>query len=315
MRRGKRHARPNPALILAYTGVRMVFCPEHPTLAVQPRKVGWYCAACDDVVVTYGEHAREAGTAVSAPMQDDVGATGASFAASMPTLLSLPLVECVRESVSVLALWAMCDLAELALKVVVMAGIAEHTCRSGVVNPRATLPDALVNELRDHVELPTLGRWLAMALAVAKHAPKGSSLPLSTMVASLKALLASGETHPEKGLLPLRNRLAHAGPVRRAEAERLLSVWRPRVLAWADDALRWLVDVRLVVVVVEGRRFVLRGATGEELGAADTTALGGNVRPPDDAPAGSAWLCTSTVALSLGPLGAFDVETRALQVY
>jgi WD40 repeat protein len=292
----------------------MVVCPEHPTLALQPKKVGWYCAACDDVVVTYSEHPRDSGTAAFAPTSD-AGAAGASFAASLPTLLSLPLVEVVREPVPVLALWALCDLAELALKVVVMAGIAEHTSRSGVVNPRATLPDALVNELRDHVELPTLGRWLAMAIAVAKHAPKGSSLPLSTMVASLTALLAGGETHAEEGLLPLRNRLAHAGPVGRAEAERLLSVWRPRVLAWADDALRWLVDVRLVVVDVEGRRFVLRGATGEELGAADTTSLGGNVRPPDDAPAGSAWLCTSTVALPLGPLGAFDFETRALQVY
>jgi len=241
-----------------------------------------------------------------------VGAGGNSLATSLPTLLALPLAEVVREPVPVLALWAMCDLAEMALKLVVMTGIGEHTCKSGVVDPRATLPEELVRELRDHVELPTMGRWLAMALAVAKHAPEVSTLPLLPLVASLKNLMSGHLTNPEAGLLPLRNHLAHAGPVGRAEAERLLSVWRPRVLAWADDTLRWLVDVRLIVIDGEGRRCVLRGESGDEL---SDSLLGNNVRPPDDAPAGSAWLCSATQAFLLGPLGAFDIETRALQVY
>jgi WD40 repeat protein len=286
-------------------------CPEHPYIALQRKKRGWYCAACDDIVFTYEEGPQEGVKQAPAPTSP-VGAGGNSLAASLPTLLALPLAEFVRERVPVLALWAMCDLAEMALKLVVMTGIGEHTCKSGVVDPRATLPDELVRELRDHVELPTMGRWLAMALAVAKHAPKVSTLPLSPLVASLKTLMAAHPTNPELGLLPLRNHLAHAGPVGRAEAERLLSVWRPRVLAWADDALRWLVDVRLIVIDGEGRRCVLRGESGDEL---SDSLLGNNVRPPDDAPPGSAWLCSATQALPLGPLGAFDIESRALQVY
>ena len=31
-------------------------CPEHPETALAPKKKGWHCAACDDVVLTYDEH-------------------------------------------------------------------------------------------------------------------------------------------------------------------------------------------------------------------------------------------------------------------
>ncbi|MBM4377249.1 MAG: hypothetical protein FJ095_19390 [Deltaproteobacteria bacterium] len=117
--------------------------------------------------------------AVEAPQADgsvpaaDPLSTAASpaLADALPTLLALPLRELMHEPSPVLALWAACDLVETALKFVVMAGVAEHVAASG------KLPDALARELRDRVELPTMGKWLGMALAVAKHAPKVLDAP------------------------------------------------------------------------------------------------------------------------------------------
>ena len=46
------------------------------------------------------------------------------FLDPLPTLLALPLVEVAHEASPVPALWALCDVAEVALKLVVMAGVA-----------------------------------------------------------------------------------------------------------------------------------------------------------------------------------------------
>ncbi|MCB9610263.1 MAG: hypothetical protein H6716_26990 [Polyangiaceae bacterium] len=268
-------------------------CPDHASIALEPKKYGWYCPACNDVVVTYEEAPRDATQqlAPTAPPSPDASS-------ALPTLLALPLRELVHASHPVLALWAACDLVEIALRLCVMSGLAEHRA----------LPDALVRELRPNVEVPTLGKWLAMALAVEKHAPKNSVLPaLPATVRSIQALFGRQDATPELGLLALRNRLAHGGPVARAEARRLSALWMPRVLSWAGASLRWLDDTALVAIDVDGRCFEMRGERGAE--ARVVPALLADALP------GSAWLCVGEHVLPLGPLAAFDPDHRAMLVY
>jgi hypothetical protein len=162
-------------------------CPEHPGVPLSPRKRGWRCVECDVVVPTFDEHPRseasgpEAGgpAAAQAPAAGTAEGPGEllALADALPTLLALPLSELLHERSPALALWAACDLVETALKFVVMAGVAEHVAASG------RLPDGLARELRDRVELPTMGKWLGMAQAVARHPPRGSTRPLARMTA------------------------------------------------------------------------------------------------------------------------------------
>ena len=113
------------------------------------------------------------GEPAAAPPLPPAPSLTASHLDTLPTLLALPLAELAHEASPVLGLWAACDVAELSLKLVVMTGIAEHA-----TGGRA-LPEALVRELRQRVELPTMGKWLGMALAVGKHAPPETTLPLA----------------------------------------------------------------------------------------------------------------------------------------
>lgn len=244
----------------------MPTCPKHPDVVLEPKKKGWYCEECDSSVLSYDVVPRPAEASVLA------APPAASSADALPTLLALPLRELEHEASPVLALWAACDLAEVALKLVVMAGVAEHVAASG------KLPEALVRELRNLVELSTMGKWLGMARAVARHGRKESALPLAQTAASLEALLGGrDEKATDTQLLPLRNRLAHGGPVTKAEAARLHALWKPRVLAWANEFLAWLAQTTLVAVDEHGRRFLLRGEAGVECGDRDAV--------PPDAPA------------------------------
>jgi WD40 repeat protein len=225
------------------------------------------------------------------------GPADATPGARLPTLLALPLAEMAHETAPVLSLWAACDAVEIALKVCVMSGLAEHS----------TLPPELLRDLRDRVEMPTLGKWLGMAQAVAKRAPKNSVLPLAATVGALEPLLGGKGATVETGLLALRNRLAHGGPMSRTEATRLSLLWQPRVRTWAESSLGWLESASLVAVNSDGARVVLRGVEGHEAVV--------SLPVPSDAPAGSSWLCIGDRALALGPLGAYDPERRAMQVY
>ena len=185
-------------------------------------------------------------------------AAGGELVDALPTLLALPLAELLREPNPVLALWAACDLVEIALKLCVMTGLAEH--------PKP--PEALLRQLRDKVELPTLGKWMGMARAVAKHRPQSAvaaaGAPLSETIAAIERLLGPKGAPADVGLLPLRNRLAHGGPMGHREADALLNVWKPKVVALAEGALHWLCDARLIAVAATGARVVLRGEHAQE---------------------------------------------------
>jgi WD40 repeat protein len=258
-------------------------CPVASSGAVFPTSIA--CPMCGQALT-----AMESARTPEPTLLSDIGAR-------LPTLLALPLAGVTDEPAPALALWAACDAVEIALKLCLMAGAAEH----GEV-----LPNGLVRALRDRVEMPTLGRWRDMALAAAQYAPTDSVIPLRETVNALVKLLGSGGDAVEVGLLPLRNRLAHGGPLSRGEAMRLLGVWTPKIQTWAES-LQWLEAASLVAVGSDGKRYLLRGKEGEELSSP--------LPVPNSAPSGSTWLCVGDRALSLGPLGAYDLHHGALQVY
>jgi WD40 repeat protein len=232
---------------------------------------------------------------------------GGSPHSRLPTLLALPLHEVETEQSPGLALWAICDLVEVTLRLLVMLGVAEQ------LRQQARLPDALSRELRDHIEWPTLGKWLVMALAVARHTPSTPDLELTDTVASTERLLGGRSATPDTGLLALRNRLAHGGPVSRFEAERLFALWKPRVRDWVDNSLGWMTRSALLAVDDRGRRFLLRGLVGAELSQASEFAEAAML--PAEAVPGSLWFASGSSCLELGPLGAFELEGQHLLVY
>ena len=254
-------------------------CPKHAHIELEPKKKGWYCEECDTSALSYEQLPRDGVSPV--------------VLGELPTLLAIPWFEFIHESHPVLAMWAACDFAEMTLKLCVMAGLAEHNGK---------LPESLLHELRNRVDLPTLGKWLGMAQAVARHRPIASVLPLADTVGSISRLLESD------GLLRVRNRLAHGGPVSKAEAENLRAVWHPLLTGFVTTTLQWLTQAQLIAVDQNGQRFLLRGERGTEVTRAPV--------PVDDkAVPGRAWLVMGDRSLNLGPLSAFDPEHRNLLVY
>jgi hypothetical protein len=115
--------------------------PKHTHIELEPKKKGWNFEECDSSSLSYEQ-----------PLRDGVSPT---VSVGLPALLAIPWSEFIHESHPVLAIWAACDFAEMTLKLCVMAGLAEHNGK---------LPESLLHELRDRVDLPTLGKWLDMAL-------------------------------------------------------------------------------------------------------------------------------------------------------
>ncbi len=254
----------------------MPSCPTHLDVSLEAVSRGWYCPACDRRVLP-----------TDAPAPQDAPQPVMAYA-RLPSVVALPLAAFEQEAAPALALWAACDLVEMTLRLCVTAGVAQH----------GTLPRELREDLRRNVERPTLGKWLDMARSIASHERPDAPLPLKGLVATIADLLGASTAPPEDGLLALRNRLAHGGPLPRAEARELLRRWSPRVLEWAASALAPLEATELVAVDPHGARLLLSGNEARPV----TVPL----PLPDGAPPGSAWLCVRGHALQLGPLAAFD---------
>ena len=218
-------------------------------------------------------------------------------ATPLPTVLALPLLEFERERQPVLALWAMCDFAELVLKLCVMAAAAEHE----------VLPEKMLEVFCNRIERPTLGGWHDMAKVAVEHLPDDSLLPhLPSTFESIQRLIGSEAQGPTKSLLCVRNRLAHARPSNN-EAKEWLRAWRQPIRDFAREALAWLGETRFVAVDEQKRHCLLRGESGREI--EDKSPV------PLEALPGSAWLCIGEKVLSLGLLATFDSEGRAPMVY
>lgn len=224
------------------------------------------------------------------------------LAARLPTVIATPLAEYLEEPHPVLVLWHLCDLVELSLRFLVIAGLAEHEGR---------LPEALARALEQYIERPTLGGWRVMANTVAKAQPAQSLLPeLPSTVNALDMLIGRPDDTPERGLLALRNRLAHGGGLRKEAARLLASAWQPK-LAAALPALGWLVDTKLVAVGAEGGAVLLVGLEAQPITLTEAAL------PSATTPGSALWLVRGNRALGLWPLGCYNGTAgfEQVQVY
>jgi WD40 repeat protein len=127
---------------------------------------------------------------------------------------------------------------------------------SGIRTRDGELPADLLAELQPRIEEPTLGKWRGMAQAIVKRMSiDGAAFPeLRDLVEETLVPLLDGSAQkrtPEASLSALRNQLAHGGGVTQAAAQKLLTVWKPR-LQDAFSKFAWLADVTLVVKTKDG---------------------------------------------------------------
>ena len=68
----------------------MPFCTKHPSIALEPKKRGWYCEECDQSVLSYEQHPRPDATSIAAPAPAPASAlVGAPSSAISVTTLDL----------------------------------------------------------------------------------------------------------------------------------------------------------------------------------------------------------------------------------
>lgn len=213
------------------------------------------CPGCGRLVKPTWKMCPECKTALSS-------GTTARFE-SLPSLLAIPLADYFEESSErepKLKLWHACDAIELLLRLLVMIGLAD-------LRRQGELPPELVNELRDRVEKPTLGRWRGMAEALAKRLDaETATIPeLADFVLGELVPFLTGSTNPptpESSFSALRNQLAHGGGVTQEYARRLLSHWAAPFEAVITKA-GFLSRATLVVRMADGTFGALRGKASQ----------------------------------------------------
>lgn len=175
----------------------------------------------------------------------------------LPSVVALPLQHYRAESHPHVKLWQACEVIEFLLRLIVMLGLAD-------LRQRGQLDGQLLAKLRQHIELPTLGKWERMAIELAKvlrSRPDAFARQLADLVEKGLVPLLDGppETRPTvtTSFRELRNQLAHSGLNRRT-AEELLAVWQQPFEVTVNGA-GWLADLDLVVCDAQGRFGKLRG--------------------------------------------------------
>lgn len=204
---------------------------------------------------------------------------------ALPTVLAVPLAEAAHESHPTAKLWAFCDFAELSLRLCVMVACSEF---------QQGLPNTIRGRLADAIERPTMGQWMMMARTLSASLRHDALVPeLPTLVSFLEKTLGSRDAGPERGLLALRNRLAHGGGLRKSAATELLQAWDAPFQRLVDAHSFWTtVDL---VGAAEGSAKRLRGPDpgGEEF------------TPPVPLPAGALAVVRGHRAQPLWPLAHF----------
>lgn len=140
----------------------------------------------------------------------------------------------LREEHPRLRLWSACDVAEMALRLIVMIGLAQVRAAHGGRLPRERLVRVF-----EHIRTPTLSHWRAMALETCKTLEEDGAAEcrelgglLAPVGRLLSDLVGHGGDTETASLLRLRNMLAH-GSVSTSLARDLAERWRSRI----DDML------------------------------------------------------------------------------
>ena len=221
----------------------------------------------------------------------------------LPTILAVGVDEWFREPDPVLRLWHACDVAELTLRLLAIAGLSELHARERAGG--APLGAELRAQIRSRLEVPTLGKWQGLATGLAAHLGADSpAADLARLVKQDLVPLLDGRPGdgPDGSLRQLRNQLAHGGGVTKARARTLLGGWLPHLSSFVA-ALRAARGMRLVVRTPGGFG-LLRGPTATArpwapTDAAERARLGQAFRTPGDIVLAGPATCLSLWPLSL----------------
>ena len=137
----------------------------------------------------------------------------------LPTWLAIPLAEYLTESNPRVQLHWMLDTVEVAIRWAVAVALADvRLAHDG------KLPKMLQRAIQEHIERPTVGRWVGMLRALSKAEPGGA---LSPAVFSLHdnhiAPLFTSEGSETDSMLVLRNRVAHGGGISSRKSAELVT--------------------------------------------------------------------------------------------
>ena len=175
----------------------------------------------------------------------------------LPCFLASALDTYARDDHPALRLWSICHTVETLLKFVVVLGLSES-------RSQGRLPPDLARAMVRHIEMPTLGRWRAMACSIAGAPGGASSLfpEIRTLVESAIVPLLDGAGEevptPACSLLRLRNRLAHGQPLTTKQAKILLRAWEDP-FERALEHLDWMREIEILGRQQGGHWVSLRG--------------------------------------------------------
>ena len=180
-------------------------------------------------------------------------------------------------------LYWLVETAELVVRWTVAVALAEV-----LDHHHDTLPIAVTDAIAEHIERPTLGRWLGILRALGTVAPASPVVTdgvfdwvAATLPASFRAE-GQGATLNDS-LLVLRNQLAHGGGLSRDKAQALIAAHLPTLIALLSATRNVL-----GTTVVEADGHVLRGTAPDKMA------------PP--VPGDGVWLVRDGMALPLEPL-------------
>lgn len=222
---------------------------------------------------------------------------------TLPTYLAVPLASLLAEPHPRLRLHWLIDCAEIAVRwsvAVVLAQVLQADPGTGT----SRLPETIAARIREHIERPTLGRWLHILAALSAARPTGSILApavfeLHEQVFTPLFLRETQGGTLETSFLILRNRLAHGAGVGAVLARTLLGAHEPRIIALLNAVAQATAGIQVIAICGD-----------------HTERLAGPHPEPIPRPAllhdcaDGPWLVGETNALPLLPLAGFEPVCR-----
>ncbi|MBM3498891.1 MAG: ATP-binding protein [Armatimonadetes bacterium] len=183
---------------------------------------------------------------------------------SLPSTVALVLDEYAREADDYLALHRMSGALEIVARFLTVAALTDVWQRR--VCPEDGFPEALVTQLLQHLERPTLGSWRVLVEAAVAAAPGEGTVPgLAGYVRRFADALGGANADPLQELLPMRNALAHGGRLSETRVQEFLAAHAERFeeLMAGLEFLSEEAGVALVASPAEGPARLLRGLPPE----------------------------------------------------
>ncbi len=187
-----------------------------------------------------------------APITRIIHAEAGSFVhlGNLPGILAIPLKEYIGEGRPVNKMWCMVDVIEVMIRFLVVIGVAD--CRRS-----GALPPQMLEEFRNRIERPFLGKWLGMVISVKNHLGPDSWIPGLKNFLERDFIPFLDKTGTN--FLEIRNQLAHGGGMTRGAAERELRDWQPRFESLMGKGERVLHGFSLLVRVSPDSLGILQG--------------------------------------------------------